>query len=61
MLVHKCSRSKVLQFFDHTRSPMLHVIHELRVLITIAYGWVVAGALSYTVCIILDSISGGGF
>jgi len=40
---------------------MLHVIHELRVLITIAYGWVVAGVLSYTVCIILDGISRSGF
>jgi len=40
---------------------MLHVIHELRVLITIAYGWIVAGVLSYTVCIILDGISRSGF
>jgi len=40
---------------------MLRVIHALQVLITIAYGWVVAGVLSYTVCVLLDGISGSGF
>jgi len=34
------------------------MLHKLATLATIAYGWVVAGALSYTVCVILDCMSG---
>jgi len=34
------------------------MLHALTTLVTMAYGWVVAGALSYTVCVLLDGISG---
>ena len=37
------------------------MLHKLATLAALAYGWVVTGALSYAVCLILDSISGSGF